>query len=346
MLKWVITALLVFSILSVIFISVNFYFVFRRFDTPKYSKFLEYEDIKDRYPRQELKFVSGKNKLQGYLYGESNQKGIVVISHGIFSGARGYLQEACYFSDRGYQVFCFDYTGYCNSQGKGSVGLYQGVKDLDAALRFVESDGHFCKGPLYLYGHSWGGYNVTAVLEYGHPISGVVSLSGFDNPEQVIIDWAKKEIGPLALLEYPYVDISQHLLFGVEGNASAVDAINGCDTPVLLVHGSEDDVVNYQKVGILSKRDKITNPNVTYWIKDEKGQRDHTNFYRSKEAIAYLNEINRQYEQLQKKFGKKLDDAMEKDFYHSIDKEKSSELDEDFMERVVSFYEKCPRVSR
>ena len=39
-------------------------------------------------------------------------------------------------------------------------------------------------------------------------------MSGFDEPEQVIIDWAKKEIGPLALLEYPYVDISQRILFG------------------------------------------------------------------------------------------------------------------------------------
>ena len=346
MLKWVIIVFIAFSLLSVVFIGVNFYFVFRRYETPKYSKYLEYEDVKKDYKRKELTFYSGKNKLQGYLYGEENDKGIVVICHGIFSGARGYLQEACYFADQGYQVFSFDYTGYCNSEGKESVGLRQGVKDLDAALTFVEQDQNFCRGPLYLYGHSWGGYNVTAVLKYGHPISGVVSMSGFDEPEQVIIDWAKKEIGPLALLEYPYVDISQRILFGKEGNASAVQAINGCDTPVLLIHGSEDDVVNYHNVGIMSKRSKITNPNVIYWIRDEEQQNDHTNLYRSKEAISYLEEMNQKYEDLQKKYGKHLDANIEKEFYDSIDKKKSSELDSEFMGRVLSFYESCPKVSR
>lgn len=345
MLKSVVWILVVFSLVSIVFVSVNFYFVFRRFETPKYSKFLEYEDVKDTYPRKEMSFYSGKNKLQGYLYGEENRKGIVVISHGVFSGARGYLAEALFFVNSGYQVFAFDYTGYCGSQGKSSVGLRQGVYDLEAALTFVGQEEVFCDGPLYLYGHSWGGYNVAAVLTYNHPIAGVVSLAGFNEPEEVIIDWAKKEIGSFAILEYPYVDLSQRLLFGENANATAVEAINTCEIPIMIVHGSEDDVVDFREVGIMAHRKEITNPNVLYVVRDEDKQNDHTNFYRSKEAVTYIKQLDEQYKQIKKREGRHWNEKKEREFYEKIDKEKTSRLDEAFMESVVTFYEQCAKES-
>lgn len=341
MIKGLVWILVIFSLVSIIFVSVNFYFVFRRFETPTYSKFWEYEEVEGEYPRTEMSFYSGKNKLQGYLYGEHNQKGIVVISHGVFSGARGYLAETLFFVNKGYQVFTFDYTGYCNSQGRSSIGLRQGVLDLEAALTFVEQEDCFCEGPLYLYGHSWGGYNVAAVLVYDHSIAGVASLSGFNEPEEVIIDWAKKEIGSLAVLEYPFVDLSQRILFGKDANATAVAAINGCETPVLIVHGSKDDVVDFHKVGILAHQSEITNPNVSYMVRDEEKQNDHTNFYRSKEAVRYIQQLDEQYKQLKKQEGRHWNDEKEREFYESINKETTSQLDEVFMESVSTFYEQC-----
>lgn len=339
----IIIIFVVFSVVSFLFVGVNFYFVFRRFEKPTYSRFLEYDDVKDRYPREEISFTSGKNKLQGYLYGKDNNKGLIVICHGVFSGARGYLGEALYFAEQGYQVFSFDYTGYCQSEGKSSVGLRQAVHDLDAALTFVEQDKRFCEGPLFLYGHSWGGYAVTSILAYDHPVQGVVSLSGFNKPEEIIIEWAKKEIGPIAVVEYPYVDVVQRILFGKEGNASAVDAINSCDTPVMIVFGSKDDVVSFDKAGIIAYRDEITNPNVIYVIRDQDKINNHTNLYRSPEAAAYLEELDEQYDALKKQFGRKLNDDIERQFYDSIDKNATSALDEEFLQSVVVFYEQCEK---
>ena len=308
---------------------------------PKYSGFREYEDVKEDYEREEITFTSGKNTLQGYLYGKDNTKGLVVMSHGIFSGARSYMEEALYFADHGYQVFAFDYTGYCNSEGRYCRGLRQAVRDLDAAITFTEQDEHFCDGPLFLYGHSWGGYAVTAVLTYDHDVKGVVSLSGFNEPQEIIIEWAKKEIGPAAVLVTPYVSLVQRIWVGSGCNAKAVDAINGCDTPVLIVHGSMDDVVSYKKAGIIAHRDEITNPNVTYLIRDGEKQNDHTNLYRSKEAVIYINEKNAQLQALQEEYGKKLPPETEKAFYEGIDKERSGEMDTAFFDTVAAFYDDC-----
>lgn len=40
-----------------------------------------------------------------------NQKGLIVISHGMGGGAEGYMAETLYFVNHGYQVFGYDNTG-------------------------------------------------------------------------------------------------------------------------------------------------------------------------------------------------------------------------------------------
>lgn len=341
MLKLILIAFIVYSVVAFLFVGVNFYLVFHRFETPAYSRFLEYDDVSDAYKREEVQIISGKNKLQGYLYGRDNTKGIILLCHGVFSGARSYMGEALYFADNGYQVLAFDYTGYCNSEGKGARGLYQAVRDLDAAITFAEQDSRFCDGPLFLYGHSWGGYAVTTILSYDHDIKGVVSVSGFNEPQEIILEWAEKEIGSAACLVKPYVSIVQRLWVGRDCNVKAVDAINGCDTPIMIVHGVADDVVSYTKAGIIAHKDEITNPNVVYLIRDGEKQNDHTNLYRTRDAASYISELDEQYEALRKKHGRKLSAEVEQAFYDGIDKERSSALDEEFLDAVLAFFEEC-----
>jgi hypothetical protein len=71
------------------------------------SAYLRYEDVAERRPRV-VRFRSGKNPLTGYMFGEQNDKGLVVISHGLGFGAEDYLAEALYFVDKGWRVFAFD----------------------------------------------------------------------------------------------------------------------------------------------------------------------------------------------------------------------------------------------
>ena len=132
----------VFSIASFVIVKINFDDIFGRTTmTPsEYTGYLRYEDVKDEYDRELLSFESGENTLQGYLYGTDNDKGLVIVCHGLGGGAESYLTETLYFVDSGYQVFAYDNTGCYESEGKNCVGLVQSVIDLDAALTFIEGE--------------------------------------------------------------------------------------------------------------------------------------------------------------------------------------------------------------
>ena len=331
----------VFSAGSFIMISDAFDVMFARAEAPEFTYHQTYMDVADDYRRTEVEFMSGQNKLRGYIYGTRNEKGLVVISHGMGGGAESYLAETMYFVDRGYRVFSFDNTGSYNSEGEGIGGLSQSVIDLDAALRYIENEEELSDLPVFLYGHSWGGYAVCAVLNYGHEITGVVSIAGYNTPMEMITAWCKEEMGFFTYIEYPYLWIYQKYLFGGMSNLSAVKGINKTDTPVLIIQGEKDSVVPADSAAIAAHREEITNPNAVYKICGEEGQNGHSDLFASKESLQYQKELNLQYEEMEKEYEGKIPADVLKVWRDTVDKEKASELDEVFMRDVADFMEQA-----
>ena len=68
--------------------------------------------------------------------------------------------------------------------------------------------------PVYLFGHSWGGYAVCAVLRTNHKIKAVASVAGFNKPNIMIVEWAKRVAGKWAYIAIPFMKINQRLSFG------------------------------------------------------------------------------------------------------------------------------------
>ncbi|MBD5082013.1 MAG: alpha/beta hydrolase [Ruminococcaceae bacterium] len=331
---------LVFSIASFIIVKVNFDDVFSRTELDPITGYLRYNDIKDQYPREMLSFMSGENKLQGYLFGSENTKGLVVISHGLGGGAENYTAETKRFVDEGYQVFSYDNTGCRSSEGESCIGLVQSVIDLDAALTYIEQESRFKDLPVLLYGHSWGGYAVTAIFNYDHNITASVSVAGFNKPMQMIVEWARGMMGGFAYVESPYIWLYQKTVFGNNLETTAVDGINNTDTPILLLHGNKDGTIGIDESAIMAYRDKITNPNVQYKICDKERQNGHNSLFHSAESLDYADEINVEYEKLYNEYDGKIPDDVRKSFYDQCDKFKVSELDADFIDSVLDFYEK------
>lgn len=58
-----------------------------------------------------VSFKSGDNNLRGYLYGQGQDQGLVVVAHGLGGGADSYLPQITYFVDQGWRVFAYDATG-------------------------------------------------------------------------------------------------------------------------------------------------------------------------------------------------------------------------------------------
>lgn len=334
----------VFSAVSMIFIHISYHDMFGRAEANEFTAYLRYSDVSDEYPRELLSFyVSGKTRLQGYLYGEGNTKGIVVISHGMGGGAEGYIAETMYFVDHGYTVFGFDNTGCYLSEGDGMGGMPQSAIDLDAALDFIESEPRFEGLPIFLYGHSWGGYAVTEVLSRGHDITASASVSGYNTPNRIVFEWARDMMGmgALAYIEAPYLALYNTICYGADANRSAVCGINATNTPVLIIHGINDTTVSYESASIISHRDEITNPNVEYMICEEENHDDHNWLFMSDAAVTYVDGLNALYNELKEQYSGEIPKDAEAGFYENVDKWLASELDEEFMHSVIDFFERA-----
>jgi len=312
---------------------------FKRTGRPKYSSLVQFKDVSREYPAELLQFKSGENMLQGYLLGKENTKGLVVVAHGLGGGAEGYLMESLYFVRQGYQVFTYDVTGYHLSEGKNSVGLPQAVDDLDAALTYIEQEERFKGLPVYLFGHSWGGYAVAAVLNFNHRITAVASVSGFNNPNKMIREWAKRMVGKWSYIMIPFMVLHQRTLFGKKLDIMAVDGINKADVPVLLVHGSKDPTVRVDGSAIISCKEGITNPKVQYILWEKEKQNGHLDVLYSVDAMEYGNRISAEWAQLLKLTKNKPSEEDKAEFFSNVDKGRSSVTNEELMGQIVRFFE-------
>ena len=330
---------ILFSIGSLLMIADTFDVMFARADKPEFTYNQTYADVADDYRRTEVEFMSGENTLRGYIYGSSKADELVVISHGMGGGAESYLAETLYFVDHGYRVFTFDNTGSYESEGDGIGGLSQSVLDLDAALCYIEKEAELADLPIYLYGHSWGGYAVAAVLNYDHDIAAVVSVAGYNKPMEMITAWCREEMGFFTYIEYPYLWLYQKYLFGGASNLSAVKGINQGDTPVLVIHGRLDDVVPFDSAAIIAHRDEITNPNAVFKICSEEGQNGHSSLFMAKESLQYRQELDEEYRQMETEYGGQIPQDVLNTWQRGVDKEKTSQLDEVFMRDVIDFME-------
>ncbi|MGN0620962.1 MAG: alpha/beta hydrolase family protein [Porcipelethomonas sp.] len=328
--------LLVYTIGS--FFAVKFVFKenFKRPEKSEFTGFLRYEDVADSCERETVQFYSGENKLTGYIYGKDNNKGLVVISHGMGDDSEGYISETLYFIDHGYCVFGFDNTGSGQSEGDSMLGMAQSAIDLDSALTYIESNEELSSLPVLLYGHSWGGYAVSAVLDSGHDIKAAVSIAGYNTPMGIVTEFSENMMGKTATcIEYPFIWLNNKLTFGDKADDSAVDSINSSNTHVMIVHGTDDEMVSFDNASIISQRDEITNPNVIYKVMDGKG---HNDLFLSDESAEYIKENNEEYDKLYEQYDGDIPYEIKKEYYDNIDKNKTCKLSGQFMSDVNDFY--------
>ena len=265
-----------------------------------------YDHYKDAYPRRNVSFYSGKNRLQGYIFGEENTKGLLVFAHGINSGHESYIQEILWMVDNGWRVFAYDATGSCTSEGAGTTGLVQSALDLHAALSYIEGDETLNHLPVCLMGHSWGGYAVAAGLYFNHDVKACASISGYSDGIEMMMRFAGATMGKATALLRPFAYLEHLFLFGKYATLTATDGINRAGIPVMLVHGTGDELVRYDITGIVAHRDEITNPNVIIYPMSDKGQDGHTSIFRNEKSVAEIERLNARLNELWKQYGKKM----------------------------------------
>lgn len=272
--------------------------------------------------RKEVSFPSNKGQiLRGYIYRKDDSytpKALIVFSHGYTNTHNDYLNQINYFVQNGYIALAYDNTGCGMSDGDDLIGLAQSPLDLNSALTFVENNEELNDYKLFLYGHSWGGYAVTAVLNYGHDVDGVVSRSGFNNSRDMLIEYGKRLYGDWLGLLSPYAYIYEKIKFGDDVDKNGIRGINSApNTPILLLHSEDDNTISLSN-SLLAHKDEMVNPN-----------RIQTILYKDK-----THDVVKTHEAIE--FSNTLDENTE---YTKEVIEKSHELDEDVMKSILDFYD-------
>lgn len=337
--------LLVFVLVSML-VSWNIYHGqfprFQRYDEQISAK-LRYSDHEKTYPRSLVNFLSGENELQGYVYGGNQKKGLIVLSHGLGGGADSYLPQIFDFVDRGYAVFAYDSTGSFDSEGKSTKGFPQAILDLEAALDFIGTQEDLSPMPLLLFGHSWGGYASANVMGLDYPVKGVISVSGANSSMEMVMEQGKRSMGDFIYVLYPFLWSHERFLFGSDASRSAVEAINGSDIPLLIIHGSEDEMVGHDGSSIIAHEEELLERDVTIMTLSRAGRNGHNDLFYSEEAKNYIDELNEIYSDLFDKYQGDIPYEVKKEYYSRVDRSKAQELDEELMDEMDDFFENCIR---
>jgi alpha-beta hydrolase superfamily lysophospholipase len=150
--------------------------------------------------------------------------------------------------------------------------LTQSLVDLDAALIYAKNSSKLNGLPVMLVGHSWGGYAVCAVLNYSHHnISAVASFAGYNNSREVFEEQGTLLVGGIFYILTPQLWAIEKQLFGDTAKLTAIDGINKAGIPVIIVQGSDDDVIPANTTSIYAHRSKITNPLAEIIYRDGQG---------------------------------------------------------------------------
>ncbi|MBP5445564.1 MAG: alpha/beta hydrolase [Acholeplasmatales bacterium] len=207
-------------------------------------------DVSD-YPNlkcEEVEFKSSGNKLQGYLYSSDTltPKGVVVYAHGFdCGGSNSTMMFADYFVSNDYYYFTYDATANGKSKGDDQKGLIQGVKDLNKAISYVKDNDKLKDYPIMLLGHSWGAYSVCSALKMHPDVKCIVSMSGFDNANDLMINSATKYVGSfLATLSAPYLKLYERMIFGSDTALSSTKGLENSECKAFIIHSSDDKTID------------------------------------------------------------------------------------------------------
>ena len=185
---------------------------------------------------------SGGVTLRGWLLEPPEPAGVALLLHGMRgnAGDMAGAMEALYAL--GWTALAPELTGTGASGGVWCRGLQQALPDGRAALEWIGSRVEWAGLPVVVLGHSAGGW--AAAMLAGDPrVDGVVCLSAFDRPVELMTAWAGRYAGPLAWVETPFLALWEALLFGGDADASAARALTAAGKPALVVHGTEDALV-------------------------------------------------------------------------------------------------------
>lgn len=265
-------------------------------------------------------------KLTGYQCSKKDTTpvGVVILAHGLGDGgATNYFDVADYFTSNGFLVFAFDATGNDKSEGDSCIGIEQGFIDLSYAIDYVRADATMGKYPLVLWGHSWGAYSVSAVLNIRPDVKAVCEVAGADsalNFYELMVDQPNLSDTQRKTVVEDLKEIGLKAIGAPYSGYTSLTGFAHSSAPVMLIHSKADQKVPVEMGYDLFKAAYSEDSRFTFRLYEN---RTHFDLYYTDAARAYRESYD------------------PRNGFGNYDKSIACELDQDLMGEIRDFFRKA-----
>lgn len=290
---WILFGLIVLGLLPLLICALAYRRLFRGFKTP--ASFAKKPSDFPGLRAEPVFFPSNKGqRLAGMILDgpEDEPQGLLIFAHGIGGGGyQTYLDILADLALRGFRVLAYDASGNDLSEGRIG-GLQQGVIDLEAAIHFARQDARLKDLPIILFGHSWGAYSVTNVLNAVPDVSAVISAAGFDETTPIVCYYGQKFAHvPPGILGF-YSKLYERMKFGDYADFTAVKGLAASSAPVLIIQSLDDSTVPPCFGYDLYRKAFGNNPRFTFRLYEDRG---HGFMFYTDEGRAYFRDFFKAY---------------------------------------------------
>jgi uncharacterized protein len=165
-------------------------------------------------------------KVNAFYHSNPASKQVLLWFHGNAENIGYGLGQMKALAKIGVNIKAVDYRGYGKSEGHpDEAGVY---RDADAAYDYLINQRHYRPQDIVVYGHSLGGA-VAVNLASRRPCGGLIVQSSFTSAR----DMAKRMFA-IPLIGYV-----------VKSRFDSLDLIRAVHAPILIVHGTRDEVVPF-----------------------------------------------------------------------------------------------------
>jgi uncharacterized protein len=194
------------------------------------------------------------NTINALLFKAKNSKGIIYYHHGNAGSLETWGVKSTDFTNKGYDVFMYDYRGYGKSTGK------------------IKNEKMLYNDALMIYNTLLEDYKESNIILYGMSLgTGIATkLAAEKTPKLLILETPYYNFYDVSKYHYPFLPNSILLHYQFKTNKFLPEI----KFPVYLFHGTEDETVPYSSSERLAK---LSNNIKLFTIKD--GSHNNLNSY-------------------------------------------------------------------
>jgi len=228
--------ILILLCIYIIFVAILYFFQSKLIFHPHKTLIATPKTIGLDYESVEFK-ADDETKLHGWFIPSKNSTTTLLFFHGNAGNISHQLDSIEIFNSLGLNVFIIDYRGYGNSEG--NINEQNSYDDTRAAWNYLIETRGIEDKDIILHGRSLGG----AIAAH---------LGGEVEPKAVILESSFSSIKKMAAHTYPFVPS-----FLVRYSYNTAQHVKKINSPILIMHSKDDDIVPFIHSEIILKNANI-----------------------------------------------------------------------------------------